>query len=194
MTSTPAGGDLRSRENLCVGRDAKDVHDHAATAPPPQRSPPKGSRNRSHSRGTVDPGGEATEYFFEYGTDTQHGQTTEKATLPANGGNQSVSATLEGLTPARNTTSGLSRKTTQGPAEGLDLASKRCLRRPKNLPRTPTPPTPTGGSPTATTSTRRLLGNQRPNLLPARCLGRSRCIHSARRSGAWVSGRVLGRF
>ena len=92
-------------------------------------------------KGTVNPGGEATEYFsLRYGTDTNYGQKTAKATLQTSGGsNQGVSAALKGLTQARNTTSGSSRKTNTDLKKAWTAASKQCLLRsknqPKNLPR-----------------------------------------------------------
>jgi hypothetical protein len=77
-------------------------------------------------KGTIDPGGEATEYFFEYGTDTHYGQKTEKTTLLASGGsNQGVSATLKGLTPDTEYHFRLVTKNKQSPpGEGLDRSFK----------------------------------------------------------------------
>jgi hypothetical protein len=108
-------------------------------------------------KGTVNPGGEATEYFFEYGTDTHYGQKTEKATLSASGGNQSVSATLKGLTPGTEYHFRLVAKNKEGSAEGLDHSFKTMsppANEPTNAPtKEPSPTsTPTGGNPTATTS------------------------------------------
>ncbi len=108
--------------------------------------------------GTVNPGGEATEYFFEYGTDTHYGQKTEKATLQAGGGsNQGVSATLKGLTPGTEYHFRLVAKNKQNPpGEGLDRSFKTASP-PANEPteeppakELPPAPTPTGGNPTAT--------------------------------------------
>ncbi len=109
-------------------------------------------------KGTVDPGGEATEYFFEYGTGTGYGQTTEKATASASGGNQGVSATLKGLTPGTEYHFRLVAKNKQGPAEGLDHSFKTMsppAKEPTKEPpaKEPSPtPIPTVGNPTATTS------------------------------------------
>jgi hypothetical protein len=104
-------------------------------------------------KGTINPGGEATEYFFEYGTDTGYGQKTEKATLQASGGNQGVSATLKGLTPGTEYHFRLVAKNGQSPAEGLDRSFKTMSPPTKEPTPTPTPtPTPAGGSPTTTTS------------------------------------------
>jgi plastocyanin len=50
--------------------------------------------------GTVDPGGsEATEYFFEYGTNSSYGQATAAKSLPADNVNHAVTTRLTGLTP-----------------------------------------------------------------------------------------------
>ncbi len=111
-------------------------------------------------RGTVNPGGEATEYFFEYGTDTHYGQKTETATLQASGGsNQGVSATLKGLTPGTEYHFRLVAKNKHSPAgEGLDRSFKTAsplAKEPTQEPpaKEPSPtPSPTGGNPTATTS------------------------------------------
>jgi hypothetical protein len=104
-------------------------------------------------KGTVNPGGEATEYFFEYGTDTHYGQKTEKATLQASGGSsQGVSATLKGLTPGTEYHFRLVAKNKQSPAgEGLDRSFKTASPPAKEPPaKEPSPtPTPTGGNPTA---------------------------------------------
>ncbi len=112
-------------------------------------------------KGTVNPGGEATEYFFEYGTGTGYGQTTEKATVSASGGNQSVSAPLTKLTPGTEYHFRLVAKNTQGPADGLDHSFKTMSTPAKGPTPTPTPtptltPTPStqpsgGGASTATT-------------------------------------------
>ena len=153
-------------------------------------------------KGTVNPGGEATEYFFEYGTGTGYGQKTEKATLLASGGNQGVSATLKGLTPGTEYHFRLVAKNKQGPAEGLDHSFKTMspptkAHRPKNLPRK-------RPSPYADPYRRQSHGHNlqltafwatkdRTCFRPAVWVAQAG-IHSARRSGAWISGRVLGRF
>jgi len=122
--------------------------------------------------GTVNPGGEAAEYFFEYGTGTGYGQKTEKATLSASGGNQTVSATLTKLAPGTEYHFRLVAKNTQGPAEGLDHSFKTMsppTKEPTKEPpanKEPSPtPTPTGGNPTATTSSSPSTGQ--PKIEPA---------------------------
>jgi hypothetical protein len=118
-------------------------------------------------KGTVNPGGEATEYFFEYGTDTHYGQKTEMATLLASGGNQTVSATVKGLTPDMEYHFRLVAKNKQGPAEGLDNSFKTMSPPTKEPPaKGPSPtPAPTGGNSTATTSSSPSSGQ--PKIEPA---------------------------
>lgn len=101
-------------------------------------------------KGTVNPGGEATEYFFEYGTDMNYGQKT--AALSASGGNQTVSATLTKLTPDTEYHFRLVAKNNQGHAEGLDRSFKTMSPVAKEPPaKEPSPtPTSTGGNPTST--------------------------------------------
>ena len=124
-----------------TGATTQTLTTHAVTAPTATTLAAEGFKETEATlKGTVNPGGEATEYFFEYGTDTHYGQKTEKATLLASGGNQTVSAPLtKGSLPTRNTTSGLSRKTNRALPKVWTTASKRCLLRiknqPKNLPR-----------------------------------------------------------
>ncbi len=143
------------------GATQKMFTTHVATAPTATMLAAEGlEETEATLEGTVNPGGEATEYFFEYGTDTHYGQKTEKATLQASGGsNQGVSATLKGLTPGTEYHFRLVAKNNQGPAEGLDHSFKTISppakeptkEPPANKESSPTP-TPTGGSPTATTS------------------------------------------
>ncbi len=135
------------------GATQKMLTTQAATAPAAITLAAEGLKETEATlKGTIDSGGEATEYFFEYGTDTQYGQTTAKATLSANGGNQSVSATLKGLIIGTEYHFRLVAKNKQGPAEGLDRSFKTMSPPTKEPSPTPTPPTPTGGSPTATAS------------------------------------------
>ncbi len=123
-------------------------------------------------QGTVNPGGEATEYFFEWGADTHSGLKTEKATLLASGGNQGVSATLKGLTPGTEYHFRLVAKNIQGPAEGLDRsfktmspAAKEPTQEPSAKEPSPTP-TPTGGNPTASQVTSTTAQNTGTEIKP----------------------------
>jgi hypothetical protein len=104
-------------------------------------------------KGTVDPDGEATEYFFEYGTETSYGQKTGKVTLPAGESNQGVSAVLKGLTSGTEYHFRLVAENHQGSEKGMDSnfktaspAAKEPTPPTKEPSPTPTPtPTPTPG-------------------------------------------------
>jgi len=131
---------------------------HAVTAPTATTLAAEGFKETEVTlKGTVNPGGEATEYFFEYGTDTHYGLKTETATLQASGGsNQGVSATLKGLAPGTEYHFRLVAKNKQSPAgEGLDrsftTASPPAKEPPAKEP-SPTPTPTTGGNPAAITS------------------------------------------
>jgi hypothetical protein len=133
-----------------AGATAQTFTTHTVTAPTATTLAAEGFKETEVSlKGAVNSGGEATEYFFEYGTDTHYGQKTEKATLSASGGNQGVSATLKGLTPGTEYHFRLVAKNKQGPAEGLDLSFKTMsppAKEPTKEPpaKEPTPsPTPT---------------------------------------------------
>ncbi len=138
-----------------AGATTQTFTTHAVTAPTATTLAAEGLKETEATlKGTVNPGGEATEYLFEYGTGTGYGQTTEKATVLASGGNQGVSATLKGLTPGTEYHFRLVAKNKQGPAEGLDQSFKTMSPPTKEPPaKEPSPtPTPTGGNPTATPS------------------------------------------
>jgi hypothetical protein len=141
------------------GATQKMFTTHAVTAPTATTLTAEGLKETEATlKGTVNPGGEATEYFFEYGTGAGYGQTTEKAAVSASAGNQGVSATLKGLTPGTEYHFRLVAKNNQGPAEGLDHSFKTTsppTKEPTKEPpaKEPSPtPTPTGGNPTSTTS------------------------------------------
>ena len=141
------------------GATQKMFTTHAVTAPTATTLAAEGLKETEATlKGTVNPGGEATEYFFEYGTGTGYGQATEKATLSASRGNQGVSATLKGLAPGTEYHFRLVAKNYQGPAEGLDhsfktisLPTKEPTKEPPAKEPSPTP-TPTGGNPPTATS------------------------------------------
>src|ERR1022692_504915 len=136
------------------GATQKMFTTHAVTAPTATTLAAEGLKETEATlKGTVNPGGEATEYFFEYGTDTHYGQKTEKATLQAGAGsNQGVSVTLKGLTPGTEYHFRLVAKNKQSPAgEGLDRSFKTTSAPTKEPTKEPTPtPAPTGGNPTGT--------------------------------------------
>jgi hypothetical protein len=150
----------------------------AVTAPSATTLAAEGSNETEATlKGTVNPGGEATEYFFEYGTGTGYGQTTEKATVPASSGNQGVSATLKGLIPGTEYHFRLVAKNKQGPAEGLDRSFKT-MSPPTKEPTTEPPakepsptPTPTGGNLTATTSSSPSTGQPKTGPASGRLFG-----------------------
>ena len=91
-------------------------------------------------KGTVNLGGEATEYFFEYGTDTNYGQKTAKAILQTSaGGNQGVSAALKGLTPGTEYHFRLVAENKHGSEKGVDRSFKTMSTPAKEPSSTPTP-------------------------------------------------------
>ncbi len=159
--------------NTVAGATTQMFTTHTVTAPTATTLAAEGLKETEATlKGTVNPGGEATEYFFEYGTDTGYGQKTEKATLLASGGNQGVSATLKGLAPGTEYHFRLVAKNNQGPAEGLDHSFKTTSPPTKEPPaeqppaKGPSPtPTPTGGNPTGTTSSSPSSGQ--PKIEPA---------------------------
>ncbi len=150
------------------GATQKMFTTHAVTAPTATTLAAEGFKETEATlKGMVNPGGEETEYFFEYGTGTGYGQKTGKATLLASGGSQGVSATLKGLTPGTEYHFRLVAKNNQGPAEGLDHSFKTMSPPTKEPPaKGPSPtPTPTGGNPTGTTSSSPSSGQ--PKIEPA---------------------------
>jgi plastocyanin len=110
-------------------------------------------------KGTVNLGGEATEYFFEYGTDTNYGQKTAQATLQTSGGsNQGVSAALKGLTPGTEYHFRLvAKNAVGGPINGVDRTFKTesplAPKEPPSPTTTTTTPPPPPTTTTATTTT-----------------------------------------
>ncbi|MGH2833890.1 MAG: fibronectin type III domain-containing protein [Solirubrobacteraceae bacterium] len=93
-------------------------------------------------KGTVNPDGEVTEYFFEYGTETSYGQKTGKVTLPAGESNQAVSAPVKGLTAGTEYHFRLVAENKHGPNQGLDQSFKSTSTPAKEPTKEPSP-TPT---------------------------------------------------
>ncbi|HEX4116092.1 MAG TPA: fibronectin type III domain-containing protein [Solirubrobacteraceae bacterium] len=162
--------------NTVTGATTQTFTTHAVTAPTATTLAAEGLKETEATlKGTINPGGEATEYFFEYGTGTGYGQKTEKAILLASGGNQSVSTTLKGLTPGTEYHFRLVAKNNQGPAEGLDGSFTTMPPPTKEPPAkepSPTPtPTPTVGIPTATTSSSPSSGEPKTEPAPGPLFG-----------------------
>jgi hypothetical protein len=178
------------------GATQKMFTTHAVTAPTATTLVAEGLKETEATlKGTVNPGGEATEYFFEYGTGTGYGQTSEKATLSASGGNQGVSATLKGLTPGTEYHFRLVAKNNQGPAEGLDnsfkttsLPTKEPTKEPQAKEPSPTP-TPTGGNPTTSTSSSSPSGKPKTEPAPGPLFGSLKLTST--QHGAAVHGSLV---
>jgi plastocyanin len=96
--------------------------------------------------GTIDPDGEATEYFFEYGTGPGAGQKTEPQSVPVDSIDRPVSATLTGLVPGREYHYRLvASNPSGGPVEGEDhtFTTLPPATTTTTTTTTPTPPPPT---------------------------------------------------
>ncbi len=125
--------------------------------------------------GNVDPeGGAEAEYFFEWGAGSSEAyeHTTKAASLPSDGAEHQVSATVTGLTPGSEYHFRLVAKNKLGSVQGNDLtlmaASTPPAKEPTKEPpaKEPSPTsTPTGGNPTATTSSSPSSGQ--PKIEPA---------------------------
>jgi hypothetical protein len=112
--------------------------------------------------GKIDPeGGAEAEYFFEWGTGSSgaYEHTTEVVSLPSDGAEHQVSATVTGLTPGSEYHFRLVAKNKLGSVQGNDLTfmvastppAKEPTKEPPAKEASPTP-TSTSGNPTATTS------------------------------------------
>jgi hypothetical protein len=133
--------------NTVAGATTLMFKTKTVTAPTPTTLAAEGFKETEATlKGTVNLGGEATEYFFEYGTDTNYGQKTAKATLQTSGGiNQGVSAALKGLTPGTEYHFRLvAKNAVGGPISGVDRTFKT-----ESPPAPKEPPSPT----TMTTTT-----------------------------------------
>ncbi len=112
--------------------------------------------------GKVDPeGGAEAEYFFEWGAGSSgaYEHTTKVVSLPSDGAEHQVSATVTGLAPGSEYHFRLVAKNKLGSVQGNDLTFMAASTPPAKEPtkespaKEPSPtPTPTGGNPTATTS------------------------------------------
>lgn len=169
--------------------------------------------------GKVDPeGGAEAEYLFEWGAGSNgaYEHATKAVSLPSDGAEHQVSATVTGLTPGSEYHFRLVAKNKLGSVRGNDLTFmaaptppvKEPTKEPTKEPpaKEPTPTSPsTGGNPTTTISSPPSSGpppfwldlpwatEGRACLWPAVWVGQAG-TPSARRSGAWVSGRFLCRL
>lgn len=103
-------------------------------------------------KGTVNPDGEATEYFFEYEPGLGGAHKTETKSLPADGNNHLVSATLTGLAPGTEYHFRLIAKNKLGSVESAGPAFNTGSPLPTPSP-TPTPAPPPATTPAATIAT-----------------------------------------
>jgi plastocyanin len=101
--------------------------------------------------GTVNPGGEATEYWFEYGTTTAYGSKTTKKPLAAGGNDEPVSAALMVLAPGTEYHYKLVAENPKGIAEGLDKTFTTASP-PAKKSEPPSEPPPPAKEPTVTPS------------------------------------------
>ena len=72
--------------------------------------------------GTVDPKGEATSYYFQYGTSTAYGLQSSPATAGSGSGNVAVHSTITGLTTGTTYHYRLVAQNAGGTSEGADQA------------------------------------------------------------------------
>jgi plastocyanin len=100
-------------------------------------------------KGTVNPEGKATKYFFKYGTTTSYGKETSLQSAGEGTTNVSVSAPATSLAPATTYHFRLVATNEKGTAEGADQTFM-----------TPSPP----GAPTATTEAASLVGETEATL------------------------------
>lgn len=93
----------------------------AVTAP----SVTTGSPSQVHStsavlNGTVDPKGQATTYYFQYGTSTAYGLQSSPASAGSGSGNVAVNSTITGLTSATTYHYRLVAQNASGTSDGAD--------------------------------------------------------------------------
>jgi plastocyanin len=92
-------------------------------------------------RGTVNPNGEATTYFFNYGTTSNYGHTTSVLSAGADNVDHAISAVLSGLAPGTLYHFELVAHNNSGDAPGADRTFTTAS--PSPLPPPPPPPPPT---------------------------------------------------
>jgi plastocyanin len=159
------------------------------SSPPPPPSSPTASTEAATSvteagatlNGTVNPGGQATSYVFEYGTDTSYGQHTAEVALAASDhASHSVSATVTGLAAGTRYHFRLRATNASGPAEGTDREFMTTSPPP---PSSPPPSSPTS-PPTSTTATSSTQPATEPPALVSPLVAGSLKILAAHRGGS----------
>jgi plastocyanin len=102
-------------------------------------------------KGTVNPNGQATEYWFEWGTTGTYGEETEPLSVAATDrASHAESLQLTGLLPGTVYHYRLVAKNASGPSDGLDHEFKTTSPSEKELPPSSPPPTTTIPPPTTT--------------------------------------------
>jgi hypothetical protein len=149
--------------------------------------------------GNVDPeGGAEAEYFFEWGAGSSgaYEHTTKAVSLPSDGAEHQVAATVTGLTPGSEHHFRLIAKNKLGSAQGNDLtfmvASTPPTKEPPKEPpaKEPSPtPTSTGGNPTAAASSSPSSGQPKTEPAPGSLFGAVK-LASAQHGGV-VHGSVV---
>jgi plastocyanin len=107
------------------------------------------SETEATLKGAVNPNGQASEYFFEWGIETGYGQTTAVLAAGEDHISHPVSATLTGLVPGTVYHFRLIAKNASGPSPGLDREFKTTSP-PEKEPPPPSPPPPTPTPPPTT--------------------------------------------
>jgi hypothetical protein len=149
--------------------------------------------------GTVDPeGGAEAEYFFEWGAGSSgaYEHTTKTVSLPSDGAEHQVSATVIGLTPGSEYHFRLVARNKLGSVQGNVLtfitASTPPAKEPTKEPQAKEPsptPTPTGGNPTATTAGSQSSGQPKIEPAPGPLLGSVKLAST--QHGAVVHGSLV---
>ena len=150
------------------GATEKMFTTHAVTAPTATTLAAEGLKETEATlNGKVDPeGGTETEYFFEWGAGSSgaYEHTTKMVSLPSDGAEHQVSATVTGLTSGSEYHYRIVAKNKLGPAQGHDLTFTTASPPPPNTPSPIMPPI--GGNPIAITSTTPPAPSQGPTTGP----------------------------